>query len=140
MSELTEIIEDLQERIDCADIGQFEDFNWGREIGVLISGSTAFSIMKQLKRLDSPAFETSIKIQDILMQVSNEYGKALKAHPETDQFDINKMALVVSEEAGEVSKAVLQYQDEGGSLDEVKEELIQTAAMCLRMLLNLNKY
>jgi len=34
-------------------------------------------------------------------------------------------------------KAVLDYHDAGGTLDHVKEELIQTAAMCMRMLKNL---
>lgn len=50
---------------------------------------------------------------------------------------IVKNALILSEEAGEVSRAVLQYVDENGSLDAVKSELHQTAAMCFRMLKNL---
>lgn len=50
---------------------------------------------------------------------------------------IIKNALILSEEAGEVSKAVLQYEDEGGSIEAVKLELIQTCAMCFRMLKNL---
>lgn len=50
---------------------------------------------------------------------------------------IIKMALILAEEAGEVSRAVLQYDEEGGSIEAVKEELIQTCAMCYRMLKNL---
>lgn len=50
---------------------------------------------------------------------------------------IVKNALILSEEAGEVSRAVLQYDEEGGSIEAVKLELCQTAAMCFRMLKNL---
>lgn len=50
---------------------------------------------------------------------------------------IIKNALILSEEAGEVSRAVLRYADEGASIKEVEEELIQCAAMCFRMLKNL---
>lgn len=51
--------------------------------------------------------------------------------------NIIKNALILSEEAGEVSRAVLRYADEGASIKEVEEELIQCAAMCFRMLKNL---
>ena len=50
---------------------------------------------------------------------------------------IFKNALILSEEAGEVSRAVLRYSDEGASIEDVKEELIQCAAMRFRMLKNL---
>ena len=43
----------------------------------------------------------------------------------------------MQEEAGEVTKAVLHYHYEGGSFEHIEEELIQTAAMCMRMLENL---
>lgn len=50
---------------------------------------------------------------------------------------IVKNALILAEEAGEVARAVLQYDEEGGSIEAVRNELIQTAAMCYRMLKNL---
>jgi len=57
-------------------------------------------------------------------------------HPEwpTDMF---RQLAIMNEEAGEVTKAVLHYHYEQGSLEDVKSELIQTAAMCMRMLENL---
>jgi len=45
----------------------------------------------------------------------------------------------MQEEAGEVTKAVLHYAYEKGSIIDVKKELIQTAAMCIRMLNSLSK-
>jgi len=43
----------------------------------------------------------------------------------------------MQEEAGEVTRAVLHLAYEGGSIEDVRKELIQTAAMCMRMLENL---
>lgn len=48
--------------------------------------------------------------------------------------DKNKQALIMLEEAGEVAKAVLQWQDEGQPSSNIVQELRQTAAMCMRML------
>lgn len=137
---LTDLISVLQERIENADIGDYDGFSWGYETGVLISGSTADGIMEHLKRINSDAFDTTLEIQKICTDIIKEFSMAKINHPETDNFDINKMALVMTEEAGEVAKAVLQYQDEDLHLDEVRSELIQTAAMCIRMLLATKDY
>lgn len=68
----------------------------------------------------------------ILIELQNAEVK----HPEWN-YDINKMALIMLEEAGEVAKAILKYQDEKGSFYDIKNELIQTAAMCIRILNNI---
>lgn len=41
---------------------------------------------------------------------------------------------IMQEEAGEVTKAVLDYHYAADTVEHIKEELIQTAAMCMRML------
>ena len=68
--------------------------------------------------------------------IDKELKRAEKKHPAWPP-NIFEQVAIVNEEAGEVTKAVLHYRRERGSLDEVKEELIQTAAMCMRMLKNL---
>ena len=70
------------------------------------------------------------------LPIEIELNKAIKKHPNFPK-DINKQTAIVSEEAGEVVKAVLHYQDENGSLEDVRKELLHTAAMCIRMLENL---
>lgn len=45
--------------------------------------------------------------------------------------------LIMSEEAGEVVRAVVRHKLEGHSIEDVRSELIQTGAMVLRMLKNL---
>ncbi len=69
-------------------------------------------------------------------KIDRELTRAEHKHPNfpTDLF--HQLA-IMQEEAGEVTKAVLQYNYENGSIDHIREELIQTAAMCVRMLQNL---
>ena len=50
-----------------------------------------------------------------------------------------KQALVVLEEAGEVAQAVNNLDEKNGTIEQVRTELIQTAAMCYRMLKGLDE-
>jgi NTP pyrophosphatase (non-canonical NTP hydrolase) len=74
--------------------------------------------------------------------IINDIKSALEAaklkHPDWSKYTIQDMALIVSEEAGEISKAVVDFKlMEKVPLEEVQMELLQTAAMCLRMLENI---
>lgn len=69
-------------------------------------------------------------------QIERELEKAERQHPAWPP-NIFEQVAIMNEEAGEVTKAVLHYKREGGSLRDIKKELIQTAAMCMRMLQNL---
>lgn len=77
-----------------------------------------------------PSIDPNVKL------VMDELARAEAKHS-WEGNTIVKNALILSEEAGEVSRAVLQYDEEGGSIEAVKLELVQTAAMCFRMLKNL---
>ena len=68
--------------------------------------------------------------------IEAELKRAEIIHPDypTDMF---RQVAILNEESGEVTKAVLDYHYEGGSIEHIQEELIQTAAMCMRMLMNL---
>ena len=68
--------------------------------------------------------------------IRDELMKAKIKHPDYPE-DMFEQLAIMTEESGEVAKAVLQYKREGGELQEVKDELVQTAAMCIRMLENL---
>jgi NTP pyrophosphatase (non-canonical NTP hydrolase) len=65
--------------------------------------------------------------------VDAELIRAQKIHPNYPA-DMFRQVAILNEEAGEVTKAVLQYHYDGGSLENIRTELIQTAAMCMRML------
>lgn len=68
--------------------------------------------------------------------IDSELAKAEKKHPDypTDMF---RQLAIMQEEAGEVTMPVLHYHYENGSIEDIRKELIQTAAMCMRMLKNL---
>lgn len=66
-------------------------------------------------------------------EIDSELNMAKKKHPDFPE-DMFRQVAIMQEEAGEVTKAVLDYHYAGGSLNDVKSELIQTAAMCMRML------
>lgn len=71
---------------------------------------------------------------DVLMaEILNEVQRAEKKHPEWPDDIIHRVA-IVAEESGEAVRAALNYHYESGPMDEVKKELIQTAATCIRML------
>ena len=67
------------------------------------------------------------------MPIEVELNKAIKKHPNYPN-DMFRQVAIMNEEAGEVTKAVLHYHYENGSILDVKKELIHTAAMCMRML------
>lgn len=69
-------------------------------------------------------------------QILFELSKAETKHPAWPSDVIHAVA-IMQEESGEAIRAAVQYVYEGGELAEVKKELIQTAAMCLRCLKNL---
>lgn len=68
--------------------------------------------------------------------IAQELQRAELKHPTwpTDQVHA---AAVVAEEAGELVQAALQYHYDGKGADRVRDEAVQTAAMAIRLLLNL---
>ncbi len=69
----------------------------------------------------------------ILEQILEELERAENKHP-LWPTDVIHAAAIISEESGELMRAALQWNYENGNQDELKEEAIQTAAMCIRFL------
>ena len=62
--------------------------------------------------------------------------KAKQKHPNYPDNWQKRMSILI-EEVGEVAQAILDYEDSDGTIDDIKKELYQSAAMCLRFLENL---
>lgn len=69
-------------------------------------------------------------------QVEKALHEAKEKHPDWPDNIFEQLA-ILQEEAGEITKAVLQYMRESGSLESIVSEVHQTAAMCIRFLENL---
>lgn len=69
---------------------------------------------------------------EIFLRAVDELRSAEAKHDWTGN-NIHKNALILAEEAGEVSRAVLRYTEEGASIEEIEIEIIQTIAMCMRL-------
>ena len=62
-----------------------------------------------------------------------ELDRACEKHPQFPTDIIHQVA-VVGEEAGEALRAAMNLAYEDGDVDELKKELVQTAASCIRVL------
>lgn len=71
---------------------------------------------------------------DIIQAIFNEVSRAESLH--AWPTDLIHQVAVISEEAGESTRASLQAVYEGGTIDDVIGEVIQTAATCIRFLKN----
>jgi NTP pyrophosphatase (non-canonical NTP hydrolase) len=80
-------------------------------------------------------------VDQLLGEVRAELERAVAKFP-TWPTDPLHAAGVVGEEAGELYKAVLQrvYEPHKASIEDVRAEAIQTAAMAVRFLLSVDRY
>lgn len=79
-----------------------------------------------------------MKKDEILKAISMECKRAERIHPIWPSDIIHQTAIMV-EEAGETLKAALEvhFKENKTTIEKVKSEAIQTAAMCFRILKNL---
>lgn len=80
-----------------------------------------------------------MNINDVIGKITEELRRAEDIHPEYPKDIVYQCAIMI-EEAGETMKAVLDYKSNKVPLNEVKKEAIQTGAMVLRFLKNLQEY
>jgi NTP pyrophosphatase (non-canonical NTP hydrolase) len=74
--------------------------------------------------------------EQVIDDVFMELRKAEKKHPGWPN-SLFEAYTIIAEEVGELAQAILQEKYEKGTKNRIKEEAIQSAAMCLRFLLNL---
>ena len=77
------------------------------------------------------------KREQIIQEIRDELTNAEYKHP-TFPVDIIHMVSVMNEEAGESIRAALNHTYEKEPIYLLKKELRQTAAMCIRVLENIN--
>lgn len=76
-------------------------------------------------------------LYEAVIKILNRYEEALAKHPDNWPNDVIHMTAIMAEEAGEAIQAANNAVHEGESLEPLRQELAQTAAMCIRCLINL---
>ncbi len=76
-----------------------------------------------------------LKVIDIILE---ELQKAEKKHPHWPKDKIHAVGIMV-EEAGESMQAALDFTYSGGEIEKLRHELVQTGAMAVRALMNLEE-
>ena len=73
---------------------------------------------------------------EIIEAIQAEVERAEKLHPYWPE-DIIHATAIMNEEAGEAIRAALNAVYQGGSIEDLRTEVVQTAATCIRILKNL---
>lgn len=80
-----------------------------------------------------------MKPEYIVQLIVEELRRAESIHP-IWPTNIFEALAVIHEEEGEIAKAVNQYYWDNASDEEIRKEVIQTAAMCIRFLQHWGEY
>lgn len=75
----------------------------------------------------------SVTDYEAIDAILQEKERATLLHPNWPDDPIHQVA-IMAEEAGEAVRAALRMVYEGGSVEDLRAELIQTGAMCVRCL------
>ncbi|HGW3308223.1 TPA: hypothetical protein ACSAE4_002645 [Yersinia enterocolitica] len=75
----------------------------------------------------------------ILTEIIDEAVRASEIHPKWPTDALHAVS-ILTEESGELMKAAIEYHYNNGDIEAVREEAVQTGAMALRVLLNIEKY
>ncbi|WP_219332650.1 hypothetical protein, partial [Oenococcus oeni] len=76
---------------------------------------------------------------DHIEMIDEEYAKAVGKHPEWPNGAVYAAAIVM-EESGELIRSAVQYNMEGGSIEAMEKEAIQTIVTSIRFLNALESY
>jgi len=73
---------------------------------------------------------------DVWCEIIREVDRAESLHPNWPA-DVVHATAIVAEESGEAVRSALNHVYEGADIEEVKKEIVQTAATCIRLLSNM---
>lgn len=99
-------------------------------------GKGYLSIKESTEKMEIQDNMDTAKLTKYSNLILAEYRRAKDLHPLWPDDIIHAVA-IMCEESGEAIQAAINLQYENGNIEDVEKELIETAAMCLRCLVNL---
>ena len=114
----------------------------GRASGVINNHNqrntmTAFKIEGRMDELDVEKALSDDRVERSVRKILIELVRAENLHPVWPTDVVHQIA-IVAEESGEAMRAALRsHYKEGGTVEQLRTELIQTGAMVIRALKNL---
>ena len=98
------------------------------------------SVYSQFPRLPGKAtYEKFTQFNFISTELINEAMRASEIHPKWPTDAVHAVS-ILTEESGELMKAAIEYHYNNGDIEAIREEAIQTGAMALRVLMDIDKY
>lgn len=91
----------------------------------------------RLQMLYAAIYDTDKKMYKIMTDILKAHLEALEKHRDDWPDDVIYMTAIMAEEAGEAIQAANNAVHDGASLEPLRRELAQTAAMCIRCLVHL---
>ncbi|HDL7463477.1 TPA: hypothetical protein PXN49_004130 [Yersinia enterocolitica] len=84
-------------------------------------------------------FDQRVRYESISTEIVDEAMRASEIHPKWPTDALHAVS-ILTEESGELMKAAIEYHYNNGDIEAVREEAVQTGAMALRVLMNIDKY
>lgn len=84
-------------------------------------------------------FDQRVRYESISTEIVDEAIRASGIHPQWPTDALHAVS-ILTEESGELMKAAIEYHYNNGDIEAVREEAVQTGAMALRVLMNIDKY
>jgi hypothetical protein len=97
-----------------------------------------YSIERQLEINDVVNALADERVCDAVIDMLVELIRAEKLHPVWPDNTLRQVAIMAGE-AGEALQAGLHYAEGRGGIEEIRTEIVQTGAMSIRALINLDK-
>ncbi|ELW8946908.1 hypothetical protein SIN34_002144 [Yersinia enterocolitica] len=138
---INKIEADRKEAILIAESFQRAEFKVEPEMDVNIGwfNYSPFLSSAVLRGARRPGKTTYAQYTAISSEVIDEATRASKIHPQWPT-DVLHAVSILTEESGELMKAAIEYHYNNGDIEAVREEAVQTGAMALRVLMNIDQY
>jgi hypothetical protein len=89
-----------------------------------------------MNQKEQDEYEFELNKEAFFRAISLEIDRSFELHGDLPE-NMFEQIVIINEEIGEVNKAILHLHYEGGNIENIRKELIESAAMCVKMLIKI---